>query len=430
MMIGCICGTAVRQGVDGRRRAIRAFQAAVLSFAMVACHGNDPRYLTPIIVSDTVPQASVPAPLPFEEAVIAAADALFASARLSEAGRTGRQALVIDPLIDGVTGSRSAATASMEARIAQRVQARHADLYDLRPLSTAALTESPLVLLGSFTGLGPGARIVGEAGFYRIWLVLADLRSGRVVARGVARALPEGVDLTPARFEREAPLWLADDAAAGAYLQTCERAVGEPVDARYIDGVFASALIADAMTAFDSGRHRDALSLFEATLRTPGGDQIRTYNGIYMANRALGQAAESEAAFGRAVEFGLRHRRLAVKMVFRPASTLFWADAAVSGDYLMWVRQIARRTAAGAACLKLTGHTSPTGSSVINDRLSLARAAQVRALLVDAAPSLAERTFANGRGSRELVVGTGRDDTSDLLDRRVEFEPASCSNLT
>ena len=29
-------------------------------------------------------------------------------------------------------------------------------------------------------------------------------------------------------------------------------------------------------------------------------------------------------------------------------------------------------------------------------------------------------------GSRETIVGTGADDASDVLDRRVEFEPRTC----
>ncbi len=34
--------------------------------------------------------------------------------------------------------------------------------------------------------------------------------------------------------------------------------------------------------------------------------------------------------------------------------------------------------------------------------------------------------IANGVGSRETIVGTGRDDATDALDRRVEFKPLAC----
>jgi tetratricopeptide (TPR) repeat protein len=339
------------------QRVAECLQAAARVLALAGA------VLSLVACSAPVPPNSPPtAALPFPEAVTAAANALFASAQLPDPGPSGRHLLVIDPLIDGVTGARSAATASMEERIAALVRKRHADRFDLQPTSLAVLERSPLVLLGSFTGVGPGGRIVGPPSAYRIWLVLADLRSGRIVARGVARALPFGVDTTPAPFERDSPLWLAADDATHAYLRTCEGKVGDPVDPRYLDGMFASALIADALAAYDARRYRSALDLFEAAMRVPGGNQLRAHQGLYLANRKLGRRAAAEEAFGRAVDFGLRYGRLAVKLLFRPALTLFWPDPAVSGDYPMWLRQIASRIAASSACLRLIGHTSATGS--------------------------------------------------------------------
>jgi outer membrane protein OmpA-like peptidoglycan-associated protein len=399
--------------------------------ALTACYGNDPRFapVPPSIPTASAAASTAPA-LPFEEAVTAAVDALFASIQLPHPSPPNRYLLIVDPLVDGVTGARSVATASMEALISTRVRERHADQFDLAPISTAALARSPLVLLGSFTGIGPGGRTLGPPEAYRIWLVLADLRSGRIVARGVARALPARVDTTPARFEHDSPLWLAADHATRAYLRTCEGKVGDAVDPAYVDGVFASALVADAMAAYDRKHYRDALDLFEAALRTPGGNQLRTHAGRYLANKALGNGAAAEEAFGQAVNFGLRHGRLAVKLLFRPGSTLFWPDPAVSGDYPMWLRQMARHIAAGPACLRLTGHTSATGPTLVNDRLSLARADYVRAQLAEAVPSLAPRIETRGRGSREVLLGTGRDDATDLLDRRVEFELITCEGVS
>ncbi len=62
----------------------------------------------------------------------------------------------------------------------------------------------------------------------------------------------------------------------------------------------------------------------------------------------------------------------------------------------------------------------------MNERLSLARAERVRSRLVAQRPGLRERLEAEGVVACEPVVGTGSDDLSDLLDRRVEFEPRSC----
>ena len=90
----------------------------------------------------------------------------------------------------------------------------------------------------------------------------------------------------------------------------------------------------------------------------------------------------------------------------------------------MWLRQIAQRAAKASACLEIVGHTSPTGPVKLNDRLSEMRAEYVRDRLVQQAKSLDQRLITRGAGSRELIVGTGKDDASDALDRRVEFKTA------
>jgi outer membrane protein OmpA-like peptidoglycan-associated protein len=98
----------------------------------------------------------------------------------------------------------------------------------------------------------------------------------------------------------------------------------------------------------------------------------------------------------------------------------------VSGPYPLWLRRIAHGAVVRETCLQVAGHTSPSGSPSANERLSLARAQRVQALLVRSEPPLARRTTAKGLGSSEPIIGTGADDASDALDRRVEFVPQPC----
>jgi hypothetical protein len=58
--------------------------------------------------------------------------------------------------------------------------------------------------------------------------------------------------------------------------------------------------------------------------------------------------------------------------------------------------------------------------------LSLLRAELIKRRLEGDAPNLKNRTIANGVGSRENLVGSGKDDISDALDRRVVFNVISC----
>jgi outer membrane protein OmpA-like peptidoglycan-associated protein len=68
--------------------------------------------------------------------------------------------------------------------------------------------------------------------------------------------------------------------------------------------------------------------------------------------------------------------------------------------------------------VQITGHTDTVGSPEANDRLSLARAQEIRkVLLSDGLP--VENCKVTGRGERELMVKTG-DNVDEQANRRVE----------
>jgi outer membrane protein OmpA-like peptidoglycan-associated protein len=92
----------------------------------------------------------------------------------------------------------------------------------------------------------------------------------------------------------------------------------------------------------------------------------------------------------------------------------------------MWVKQIARHAAQSKSCLRIVGNTSPSGAEPLNQRLSQLRAESIKNKLEGEAPPLAKRITAEGVGSRENLVGTGKDDMSDTLDRRVVFQLTAC----
>jgi outer membrane protein OmpA-like peptidoglycan-associated protein len=282
------------------------------------------------------------------------------------------------------------------------------------------------VLVGTFTGLNKEGKAIGAREVYRVCLALADLKTGRVVAKGSARALPGGFALTPSRTFEESPAWRQDERVVG-YIQTCQASkLGEALNPAYLDGILTAALVAEAIEAYDAGRYQQALELYEAAAGTPAGDQLRVHNGLYLTNWRLDRREEAARAFARVVDYGLRNDRLAVKFLFKPGSTAFVPDAEASEPYPLWLREIAAGAARRGSCLEIAGHTSPTGPAALNERLSLLRAEYVRSRLLAEQPDLAPRTITNGVGSRENIVGTGTDDATDALDRRVEFKPLAC----
>ena len=374
------------------------------------------------------PVAAAPPPVqPYDQAVLAAAQALLGNATrpLADGAPRPPQALVIDPLIDGLTGAQSVATRAMGAQLSALIRAKYPQ-FEVQPFTAANVARSPLVLIGTFTGVNAQRQTSGPREAFRICLALADLKTGKLVSKGLAFAQPTGVDATPLAFFRDAPAF-TDDPATQGYIRTCQGTkAGDAINPLYADRILAATLVAEATDAYDAGRYPQALALYSSAHRTPGGDQFRVYNGLYLAHWKLGHRSQAQAAFGRIVEHGLGQKRLAVKFLFQPGSTVFPANSRLSEAYPAWIKAIGDRALASSACLEVVGHTSATGPEPLNKRLSELRAAHIKSLLDASAPALARRTLANGMGSAQTMVGNGRDDASDALDRRVEFKVIDC----
>lgn len=367
--------------------------------------------------------AAPPPTLPFDQAVLAAADSLLARAPAPAAGTRG---LVIDPLIDGVTGAQSVATQAMGARLAQLIKDKH-PAFDVQPFRASTVQQGPLLLIGTLTGVNGERKTEGLRQAYRVCLALADLKTGKLVAKGLAFATPEGVDPTPLPFFRDNPAWL-DDAATTGYVRTCQGTkAGDPINPAYIDRVITAATVAEAIDAYGAGKFADALKLYETAAQSPGGDQLRVHSGLYLTNLKLRRMGPARQAFGEIVDRGLDARLLGLKFLFRPGTAAMWVDPAAGPlPYPMWLTEIARRASKRSTCLELAGHTSPTGAEPLNERLSLLRAESVRKSIEVIAPAMRKRMAAKGFGSAQTLVGNGRDDLSDALDRRVELRVKDC----
>ena len=366
-------------------------------------------------------QTTPPTPVPFPDALRKAADDLFGKAAVS-----GQQVeLVIDPLIDAASGAQSTATRSMQQSLMEIVRSAY-PRFTVLPFDSEALARKPVVLVGTFTAINNQGVPDGPRDAYRICLTLADLKSNSVVSKGVSRARVDGVDATPTPYYRDSPLW-SKDQATEAYIKTCQGTkLGDPIDPSYVEKLTANALINDGILAYETQHFREALAFYRTARKLPGGEQHRVRIGTYLAATKLARRDDMVDAFGDLVDYGLGADQLMVKLLFKPGTTQFIDNSQVTEPYPMWLSQIATRARQKGACLEIVGHTSHTGLPQVNERLSVLRAQFVMDLLLTGAPDNRGRMIATGRGFKENLVGTGKDDASDALDRRVEFKVIGC----
>ena len=388
------------------RRAVLAGLASVSGCAPQAVGPISPPAL-PYSNADT----SGP-PQPFDNAVQMTAGLVLTRTPPAPA----RQQVVIDPLVDGVTGDQSAATQRIQRQILEIARTSYPQ-YEFIPFSAPALARTPLVMVGTFTPIS--TKPVPDRDAFRFCLVMGDLKSGKAVAKAVTKALPDSVDITPTAFFRDSPAW-TDDALVKSYVATCQATkVGDPIAPSYLSGLLTASIISDAIEAYTAERYAEALDLYRNAQRTRAGDQLRVHNGIYLANWRLKRLAEAEATFGELVDYSLKNKRLAVKLLFRSGSTGLVESEGGQTD--MWLRQIAAGAARQGTCMQVSGHTSRSGSAALNLQLSLVRAEYIKSRLEENAPALRGKLIAAGMGATQNLVGTGADDASDALDRRVEF---------
>lgn len=399
-------------------------QAAAPTGANAAPSAQGPSSLSAPNGGAPVPAAPTAPPLvakPFKEAVAEATAQLLATLPHDMPAR----AVVVDPLLDGVTAEQNRATKGMETIVQQYVRDNQKK-YWFEPLSVKSLDHKPLLLIGTFTGINDQGQTSGARVVYRICLALADTATNTIVAKGVARATSEGVDLTPLNYFRDAPAWSADKVTDG-YIRSCQGTKpGDAMDSFYRARLIAGASVNHAVEAYNAERYQSALDFYSIAMRAGSGDELRILNGVYLANWKLKRKQAAKLVVQRVVDFGIERKRMAIKFLFQPGSISFWKDPDFLTAYPMWMDELARQAAKRNACLNVLGHTSRGDPDKGDVALSQDRAQFVRHLLVDRVPALERNINAIGRGAQDNLIGNGHNDTTDVLDRRVVFQVIDC----
>jgi outer membrane protein OmpA-like peptidoglycan-associated protein len=367
--------------------------------------------------------ARPPVPTPADKAV----NTLVAELFRQIAGDGRKITVVIDPLMDGVTGAQTRATRRIDQRVADIVRETLPNVTIL-PFTPDNAATAQYVFIGTFNPINNAGQPTGERDAYWICFALVDREASTIAARVVGRAETAGVDATPAPVFAGSPVWTVD-AATAAYIRACQRSKpGDPVDKVYIDRLALRAKVAQANETFERGEIVQAAAAYGAVAAEPGGaDSAVALNGLYLAQIGSGRGEEAMRTFRQLVDLGLRERRMGVNLLFQTGSARFVADRTVSGIYPRWIATIAEAAAAAGTCLDIVGHASRTGRESVNLRLSAARAGFVRQQVAAAGPALSGRLTVSGVGSREVLVGLPVDGPQTALDRRVEFRPRACT---
>ncbi len=265
--------------------------------------------------------------------------------------------------------------------------------------------------------------------YYHVFASVTDLKTGKVIANAASWISDRDLDYTPLREYQEAPMYMVDKRYKSK-VKTARSISGVLADDEYYNSLETNALLAESSIAYGKRNYHRVISMLNKVSTRDDGQVMKTYAGLYQAHFKVGNIKKAEKAFGKLVAISVQNESLSVKLLFRVNSTDFILDNKLRSRYRIWLRQISKFFNSDVSCAEIIGHSSHTGTTEYNNRLSKARADAVQRIMLSYYRSLKQRTRTYGVGYSQNIKGLGTDDGRDAIDRRVEFRIVNCSELT
>jgi hypothetical protein len=167
--------------MDTRMPSIRRLSAYAIALLIVAgCATPPPPPPPPPAATADTSERS------FEEAVQVATDGLMSQlqARSDPAAKTDtKRGIVIDPMVDALSGQQTAATRLLEQRVGERLQTN--PQLEVMPFQVASLSKAQYLVTGTMTRIASAQTSARQ--IFQIDLAATDLKTGRVAAQASSR---------------------------------------------------------------------------------------------------------------------------------------------------------------------------------------------------------------------------------------------------
>lgn len=323
----------------------------------------------------------------------------------------------VDLFFNEHSAEEAASSKNLQQQLIAAMSARMQD-GNFVQLNTKNIQNTKLVTLAGYTNMK--SEDAGKAGnWVRLKVVIADVKTGASVARVVTYLDAKQFDGAPTRFFKDAPMYLTD----AAHQQRNAVLSGEkrPLE----EGLRLRAELGEAIKFYEDGKYADAEKGFLRVLATAP-NNTGALSGLYQVLWAQDKKVEAEKVFESLAAAGIDVGKLSIKLLFKLSSTDFIEDGDLASQYQVWLKAITKKIVESKSCLDVTGHASASGSVDYNEKLSLSRASRIVSRMQRLGYSHSKNLKSYGKGSSEAIVGTGENDATDAIDRRVEFTVRPC----
>ena len=286
------------------------------------------------------------------------------------------------------------------------------------PLDVASANTAQWVLLANYATPNPTENLPAGK-WVRLQVAMVESSTGRVLTRVSTYLDAAQFNSEPTQFFKDAPMYFTDE----RHRQRVGVMSGQPQPLS--SSLQIQSELSNAIAAYEASRFPEAEQGF-IKVRTLAANHPGALTGLYQTYWKQGRKPEAEQAFSDLVAAGVDAGSLSVKLLFKVGGTAFVDSADLSTQYRLWLKSVGQVATSKDRCVDVTGHAGKSGAADYNDRLSLQRAESIVALIAQTSRDARSRFKSAGRGFQETIVGTGANDATDAIDRRVEFKVHAC----
>lgn len=339
------------------------------------------------------------------------------------AGQIGRSAMFIktvpvDSFFDESSGEIPMASAALQVQLATALTTNIAGTA-FAPLAPKTLDGARWIVLAGYST----AAVQGRQGAWvKLRVSITEIASGKRLASAESYLAAAAFNAAPTKFFKDAPMYMVDKTMKDKLAALSGVGIQKPIAGLDTQNAYGA-----AVAAYEAGHYPEAQTQFQAVLATSPGHR-GALSGLYQSYWNQGMKKEAEFAFGNLVGTGIDAGGISAKLLFAVGGTGFVSNADLAQQYALWQKVIAQTIVAKNKCMDVVGHASKTGGDSVNDKLSQQRAAKIVGNMQQAVPASRGKLNAVGRGSQQNLVGTGADNDTDAVDRRVEFSVRGCAS--
>ena len=329
-------------------------------------------------------------------------------------GNIGGKKITIDPFIDVESGYPAKVNDQIIRIMSQEMEKHFKICGEMEPDD---LLSAEYILNGMITIDD------NQNDIRKVFATVFDKSSGIVLASTAVRI--KNLDTTPKKIYKDSPVFLKGDNYKHQ-VESVRKNVDETINKEYHNSLTAKALQVKGDNLYENNEYDKSLIYYTQSAKLGEADRLNALNGLFTNMIAKSNYKAAEDIYGSLL-------RASLKETGEIASTISFAPGQRSPIenklklYSIYMKEIASFVASRPKCkLQIVGHCSRTGTAAFNDRLSKERALWIQEKMEKYSPEIVNRTTTLGRGFNDNIVGTGKDDYTDLIDRRVEFSLFDC----